>query len=558
MSINNSILKQRFSQFLIAILLILIAQQGLEAQSKNHLRLTLGAGISQPHREFNATNMFAQRGVLYNGSLDYFINKFGIGIDVGYFTNDTKTAFQDFIHTRYLNSTEFPNMNRWETKYALLGPTYNFNIKRFQIGIFVKAGYSQISVPQLGFNRAFFGQTYNVYQFYGDTPDYQMAWMGGINLGFKVNNWLAIIGRTSYFTTSYLSKIDHTTVYRDATDSNRNNIMEDNEYLESRKKTSSGSIALTTINPTIGIQISLGKSDTKTPTSMTSELLPIMDSTTDSELVDTDLSNVQGMDTIPELVDQVVYESKEDLVIATKNDSISTINNDVLSEIVKEEVNKPIINIAAADSVNNKSDLDDKKFDAPESKYDEEAAGLLYKAGESFFATNDFESAIPCFNKLKANPQYPRAAYMFALSMSAMGNCAEAKSEYDKFNADYSGEDKRTLAIIFASQLERCKDKPSENLNNNIKTSSVTKKYTIQFIAIKKPNQSFPNLSSIGNIETEFFPNKSVYRYVLGEYSDLKSARADADKVKKMGFRDAFIAEYEDDKRVNTLDHFVK
>jgi tetratricopeptide (TPR) repeat protein len=203
-------------------------------------------------------------------------------------------------------------------------------------------------------------------------------------------------------------------------------------------------------------------------------------------------------------------------------------------------------------------DLTPSTYDAPEARYDEEAAAFLYKAGESYFAANDFENAVPCFNKLKADPKYPRAKYMFALSLCSMGNCSEAMKEYKEFSKVYKEEDSRTLEIIFASHIERCKTEgrlksPSED--SRVEDKPKEKLYKIQFIAIYKSDLEFPRISNIGDISTEFYPNKSVYRYTLGGYTDYKNAVKDVDKVKKMGFRDAFIAVYENGIRVNTLYH---
>jgi hypothetical protein len=72
---------------------------------------------------------------------------------------------------------------------------------------------------------------------------------------------------------------------------------------------------------------------------------------------------------------------------------------------------------------------------------------------------------------------------------------------------------------------------------------------------MKRPNANFPGVSSIGRISTEFYPNKAVYRYTLVGYNDLKEATSEVLKVRKMGFRDAFIAEYQNGVRVNTLYH---
>ena len=72
---------------------------------------------------------------------------------------------------------------------------------------------------------------------------------------------------------------------------------------------------------------------------------------------------------------------------------------------------------------------------------------------------------------------------------------------------------------------------------------------------MRKPDVAFPRLANVGTVSTEFFPNKSVYRYTLGGYTDINSAAADVYKVRKMGFRDAFVAMYRNGVRVNTLYH---
>jgi hypothetical protein len=96
-------------------------------------------------------------------------------------------------------------------------------------------------------------------------------------------------------------------------------------------------------------------------------------------------------------------------------------------------------------------------------------------------------------------------------------------------------------------------DKPQTD--NDLQKAENVSEYRIQFIAMKKPNATFPKLVEVGDISTEFFPNMSVYRYTLTGYKDINIAAADVYKVRKLGFRDAFVAVYENGIRVNTLYH---
>jgi tetratricopeptide (TPR) repeat protein len=519
--------------------------QVLPAQSGKFLQIELNAGISEPVQEFRSQHMFSGRGVSASGGFDYFFNHFGIGFSGGYFTNESGQSFTSYIEHKYFEKLNSAAFKDWNTKYIVFGPSIKFSLKKFEFDLFAKGGYSQILVPDLLFSKRFFSQTFEVYRFSGTSDDWQFAWSGGARAIFKVTDWLGLQAKADYFTTSYLSTVGYDNTFRDANDGNRNGIIEDAEYFESQKVINKGTSNLSVLNMNLGLVFHLGKKSATKPAQMLPELPEV-----------TMLGEEMIVQSEPVAVEIKKEENKEIVHQPTQN-----------QEKPKDEI--PVVNadeeIAAAktaeEQVIEKIEIPVTTYDAPEAKYDAEAAEFLYKAGESYFATNDFENAMPCFNKLKADPKYPRAKYMFALALCAMGNCTEAKKEYKEFAKTYKETDSRTLEIIFASHFERCSISGKLKVEKSTPAQESTDKdvmpveYKIQFIAMRKPDVAFPRLANVGTVSTEFFPNKAVYRYTLGGYSDINSAATDVYKVRKMGFRDAFVAMYKNGVRVNTLYH---
>lgn len=522
-----------------------LINQELPAQSGKFLQIELNAGISEPLQEFRSQHMFTGRGMSAAGGFDYFFNHFGIGFSGGYFTNESGQSFTSYIEHKYFEKLNTANFKDWNTKYIVFGPSFKFSLKKFEFDLFAKGGYSQILVPDLLFSKRFFSQTFEVYRFSGTSDDWQFAWSAGARAIFKVTDWIGLQAKADYFTTSYLSTVGYDNTFRDANDGNRNGIIEDAEYFESQKVINKGVSNLSVLNMNLGLVFHLGRKSTSKPTQMLPEL-PEVTMLGEEMIVQSNPESVE-----PKMEDEIQL-IKEQAPIKEKETEDSPIVN------VYEEPLKPI---EEEEQVIENIEIPTTTYDAPESTYDAEAAEFLYKAGESYFATNDFENAMPCFNKLKADPKYPRAKYMFALALCAMGNCTEAKKEYKEFAKTYKETDSRTLEIIFASHFERCsisgKMKVEKtDLNDEKKhVAEMPEEYKIQFIAMRKPDVAFPRLANVGTVSTEFFPNKSVYRYTLGGYTDINSAATDVYKVRKMGFRDAFVAMYRNGVRVNTLYH---
>jgi tetratricopeptide (TPR) repeat protein len=528
-----------FKSILMGSLFILAT---LVSGQNNLLQIYGNGGISKPTGSFSDPHMFASQGYHYGGGFDYFIHKFGLGVAAGYSQNESKTLFEDYIQHKYLEKAKDTRLENWEVKYILGGPSVKFTLGKFQLDFSAKVGASQITVPHLLFSKTFFGQSYDIYDFSGTTDAWQLAWSGGSSLTFKINQWLGLQTRADFFSTQYLSSLSYDYAYRDVYDSNRNGVIDDPEYFEAQKLKDEGSTVLSVLNLNMGLVFQFGRSKNKLV-----KMLPDANETMDSPKKD-DIIADDNVVSVPEIKENEVVVEEAPIVNANE-----------AAELKQVEEQQKALEIV---------EVPKTTYDAPESNYDAEAAEFLYKAGESYFALNDFENALPCFNKLKADPNYPRAQYMFALSLCAMGNCLEGKKEYKDFAKGYKEGDARTLEIIFASQFEKCAiaQKESKILADNRPKSDImdasqsvmSKEYKIQFIAIKKPDASFPGVAEVGNIVTEYYPNKSVYRYTIAGYNDLNNAASDLYKVRKLGFRDAFIAVYHNGERANTIYHHRK
>lgn len=82
---------------------------------------------------------------------------------------------------------------------------------------------------------------------------------------------------------------------------------------------------------------------------------------------------------------------------------------------------------------------------------------------------------------------------------------------------------------------------------NSRPSSSVFK---VQFVVRSFPNIPYPELEDIAPITVEKIPGKNIYRYFLGNTSNLQSARRILSNVRKKGNRRAFIVEYKNSDRV--------
>lgn len=547
-TLSNLYLLLSNKALLLLICINLAVAISATAQEKRFLQLELNAGISEPFGTFRSAEMFSGRGQSIGGGFDYFFGKFGLGFNAGTFNNESEQAFSDYIFHKFLERTPINQDNKWNTKFGMFGPVFKTSFKKFELDVYLRGGYSQIRVPYLLFSKSFFDQNYEIYRFGGSSDDWQFAWSSGVKFIYKLTHQLGIQMRADYLSTTYLSEVAYEKSYRDASDANNNGKIDDAEYFESRRVTSNNTSNLNVINLNLGLLFQLGRTKHHTATQMVPPMaIEIENTTITEELPLTNPQPESGKTINIELETPTIPQEEAELIIinADEANQKSADSEEILQELVE---------------------IPETSYDAPESKYDEAAAEFLHKAGESYFASNDFENAMPCFNKLKADPKYPRAKYMFALSLCSMGNCKDAQKEYKEFAKTYTGDDKRTLEIIFASHAERCRLSGrlvpaseiavQKNKNNTIeKEAKSGLTYKIQFIAMKKANVDFPRLVTIGDISTEFFPNKSVYRYTIGGYDDVTVASKDIYKVRKMGFRDAFLAVYDNGVRVNTLYH---
>ncbi|MBK9254875.1 MAG: CDC27 family protein [Saprospiraceae bacterium] len=574
-------------------ILVLSLANNILGQDNKFLQIDLSAGYTQSVQQFAKNLNYAGSGFNANVGFDYFFGRFGLGADGGYIQNQTTVKFQDFINTRFLENEKLSGTKPWESKYLVFGPVFKTTFGWLELDIFAKAGFTQTNVPDLLFSKTFFNQQFPVYRVNGDKDKWYGAWNAGARLNASISHLWGIQFKAGYFSTERLGTLNMLHTFRDASDSNNNGWIDDTEYFESGISERSETAVLSNFHLNAGVIFRIGKPKPTKIIQMIPEVVlnDVQTESDTSEILTTSADPVKDSD---ELI-------SDDMVTITPDSATDP-------KIKIEETQKIPDRVELTDSNLNEISEPENDYTAPD--YDELAATFLYKAGQSYFAANDFENAVACFNKLKADKNHPMAKYMFALSLAEMGNCEESYAEYRTFSAVYTGQDVGVLETVYASHLERCKKQklpitksesediseatpkqkslnaiydqenrktavatppnknkeelPLKKVNDSNTTNIPVKKedniiegksYRVQFIALKKADFTFPDLFEIGNIETEYFPTRSMYRYTLGPYTDPEVAVNAAKRTRKLGYRDAFVAEYIDGVRTNTLHH---
>ena len=540
------------------LLLGLFLSFSMQAQLNSGVQLNLSGGISQPVSQFNNVELFAGKGKSFSGGLDYYFFKgIGLGIEGGFFDNLSKSEFENLIFQRYLIAFDVPDNPSWQTKYIFGGPTIKWSPGRFEMDFTGKIGVAQITGPKLLYDRENFGQNYDVYRFSIDSQDWGLAWNTGIRAIYKLNNWIGIQVKADYWTTKFFDKTDYTYSYKDVLDLDRNGYLDDEEFYEASYILNKKATSVNVVNLNLGLVFQFGN------------ITKIIK----NEVVFTGLNQMPEEMHLDDKDNQVKSDSSFIQVDHNKMDtnidsSNISIENDVLTLRGNEVSHDPL----QADNILPDAILSDKEH---KDELDEKEKRLtildsLYSAGEYNFINKDYAQAADYFGQLKDEMDYPRAGYMYALSLSFMGKCSEAKKEYKEFKNSYTGDDLRSLEVLFISQFENCAamsndkmpmtasstKKESKEDQKATTTKVVEKEYQVQFIAIRHPNALFMSVGSIDKIRVEYIKDKKLYRYSLVGYLLIEDALMDLKHVRAKGYKDAFIALYENGKRIDTLYHY--
>ena len=96
-------------------------------------------------------------------------------------------------------------------------------------------------------------------------------------------------------------------------------------------------------------------------------------------------------------------------------------------------------------------------------------------------------------------------------------------------------------------------DEPASNTN----TRAGQTYYKIQIIAMSKfnVNQSrFNNVKQMGHLDTEFLPDRGLYRVLIADYDTISDAKGDLARIRQQrDFHDAFLVEYRDGQRIRDV-----
>lgn len=537
---------------------------GLTAQNKNYLQVNLDAGLSLPVQTFAEDELFTGNGYHASAGADFFFLKWlGYGVEAGYFYNGDISPFAENVYLVHRPPLRlYDNSSSWSTGYIMSGPTFKFTLGKVNIDLSPKiGGYNNFEAPNYSAEKEIGSDLFPIQSFRVAQKDWQLAWSGRVRLIYNFNSWLGIQANATYINSMYLSNLSYKSAIRNVVDLDGNGVLDDSDYLLSAEPTThTRKFDLTTLNTNLGLVFYIGKNKkakkVKPNPALTDMNSETLESDDKSDLVGDDMDN--GND------------KPEDPII---------IENGVAFDVVNDP-----------DMDNNKNldegELLDSEWDTDFEKVEDQIVlnEKMYEEAESLFENEDYFKAAEIFETLVGNPDYPKAQYMLALSLCNTRDCDRAKEEFMTFMAGYSGDDERSMNILFASQFEKCRsltgDKKDGIVNNNIITdrdadsdksaievSSVTSagewdgnaikgaEYRIQFVALHKKNASFNSLKKYGDVKVDYYSDMKMYRYSIAGYTDLEAAIDDLNMIRNEGYPDAFIVVYINDERKGTSYH---
>ena len=523
---------------------------------KPYFQVQASGGYTLPLMDMQEADHFCGDG--WNGNLGFgmFFGKFGIMARGGYQHLAASPSFKDFVGNKYKDNVTGADGQNWRNAFGMIGPVVKFSFGKLDADIFAQIGMSKLTVPSLVYTRRFFGQQTEIANYAGQNQELIPFWTTGLSLHYRVSRSVGVYVEPSFLTNQFLSNTATVFRYVNAHDINNNGFIDDVEFTEAEIVKDVRDVVFSNLNINVGISYQLGRTE-KVP-------VPV------------------SMITLEE--DFPAQKELEKTQPESKNEKAAQAVQKPEGSAMKQDAKNDVVMVGGADKISSSQDSVAEK-----AKYDESEARFLYKAGELYFQNTDFENAVACFNKLKNNPDYLMAKYMFALSMCEMMNCEEAAKEFSDFEKAYTKDDAGVLYTVYKSHYEKCRkgvaeqqalveklnaekeaaekektavDKSAaqvnattEKVDSKPSSSAATNEYKIQFVALKISNKAFPRMENIGTIGHEYFPKKSMYRYTLGPYTSEDEAVSDMLKVRAMGFEDAFLAVYKNGARTNTLYH---
>jgi hypothetical protein len=553
---------------LLIYIFLSISILNIGSAQKPYVQVQTSGGLTLPLMDLADPFHFCENGWNANLGFSMFFGKFGVMAKGGFQQLPASASFDRFISDKYKENFRSVSAQQWKNAFGMIGPVGKFTMGRFDLDIFGQIGMANLSVPNLLFTKRFLGQQAEIANYYGKNDQLIPFWTAGFTLHARVFKGLHVFAEPSFLTNKYLSNTLTTFRYVNANDINGNGYIDDVEYTEAEIVKNVRDMVFSNINLNVGVSYQIGRTPKK------SEPVPMI--------------------SLDENQPAEIPEKKDEPLISAE---VKTENNKDLSSEKQETEDKTFSETRPTEPVIAQNTEGDTQARSSQSGYDAAEAGFLYKAGELYFQSNNFENAVACFNKLKNDPDYTIAKYMFALSMCEMLNCDEAATEYADFEKKYKNSDAGVLYTVFKSHHEKCKKNVVEQQalaeklknaemstesddktiafanfgtgwgdqkiagNNNSATSNQAMsdkrdiEYKIQFVALRISNKPFPRMENVGTISHEFYPKKSMYRYILGPYQSEDEAVSEMLKVRAMGFEDAFLAEYKKGVRTNTLYH---
>jgi hypothetical protein len=166
--------------------------------STKKIGIGIKAGAALPLGDYKDKG-FASSGLSFGSDVNYYWDKFGIGINLGQFSNPVGDKVQDELANIALPISTFYVQNRWISTYFGLGPVVKFRGKNFNAEVLLKGGMLNTKSPEFIATTGASGQQGEILNFPAEKLRSNFI-TAGVNLSYQISESVTIDLSLEYLT----------------------------------------------------------------------------------------------------------------------------------------------------------------------------------------------------------------------------------------------------------------------------------------------------------------------------------------------------------------------
>ncbi|MEZ5048264.1 MAG: hypothetical protein R2766_01300 [Saprospiraceae bacterium] len=245
----------------IVLILYMIIIMGTNAQ----VSLSPFAGFSNPLGSFAQDTSFAGRGLDLGLGLSYVSKKWGIGLDLGQFSNPFNQKLSSFKDQLNIASVLTSSNDNWSTIYGAIGPIIKFGGEKFHVEVSPKMGLSKTQLPEfnLSYDSELLSKSLNILSSDADKDVSNILSSFGIKLQYSLTDRFGINLQANLLSNALFNDNKLKYTYKELTDFDGDGILSESEIIESPNFEKEICQKLNVINTGIGLSYSFGGGDKK-------------------------------------------------------------------------------------------------------------------------------------------------------------------------------------------------------------------------------------------------------------------------------------------------------